>query len=633
MMSESTRATAMHLAAETGQTTVTGKVKLVQETHGKPQAGFLMYVPIYGKRLPLTTPAERWAALRGFVYSPYRVDDLMRGILGRRMANLDFAIFDGLEEKDEARLFSTTEVNPPALAQARQPLTTARTLSLFGRTWAVRFNALPNVESGMQLLLNAAVPVLGGSISLLIFLLVSFLITRREQAHEMARRMTLELRALHSKHLQEAEAVAQTMRTALYERDRHQLVVDAHAIVSVVDGKGNLTYVNEKFCRVSGYSSAALVGQNHRMVKSDTHSAQYYLQMRDTLARGDIWSGEICNRRPDGVLWWVEMTIVPFLDAHGLPYQCISVANDITQLKHNTEALRISEEHFRRGQTGANLGTWDWNVATNAVFWSERIGPLLGYAPGLLESSFDNFVKATHPDDRQPLLDAINASVENDVPYDFEHRVVWPDGTVHWVLERGAASRDATGKATSMSGVIQDINERKMVELALADSEARFAFAVEGAGDGIWDWSTCTGAMLLSGNYEGMLGYSKGELTPTAIAWSSITHPDDLAWVLQRMEDYLSGKVSDFVIEYRLRCKDGSYKWILCRGTVVARDDANQPLRMIGIHSDISAQKMLQAELESARKIADHANQAKSDFLSSMSHELRTPMNAILGFA
>ena len=760
MMSEAIRGAAMRRAAETGQTTISGKVTLVQESMGKAQSGFMMYVPIYDKHLPLTTTAERWAALAGFVYSPYRVEDLMQGILSKRLMALSFVILDGPDEKDGACLFSTFEVKGAAPDRVQQTLTTTRTLSNFGHSWVIRFHNDPGLEYGVQSSAGLGLLVLGSTISVLLFLMVSFLITRREQAQAIAQQMTLELQTLHAQRLQEAEGVSQTMLITLYERDRHQQAVNAHAIVSVTDGDGNITYVNDKFCAVSGYGRDELIGQNHCRVKSDTHSAEFYADMRNTLARGDIWSSKICNRRADGQLWWVEMTIVPFMDANGLPYQYISISNDITQLKRNEEALQISEEHFRRGQVGANLGTWDWNILTGDVFWSERVGPLLGYAPGQLESTLENHIKATHPSDRQPMLDAIEACVEHDTPYNMEYRVVWPDGTLRWLLAQGAVARDITGKAENMTGVVQDIHERKMIQLALAesedllqqaqamahlghwkvsaldralqcspevyqifgrdpntfqlsivayleavhpddrtlvndslkrsgqtglfelthriirpdgsvrhlqqqvhsqrnsdgklletigtvqditdyveakqqlyDSEARFAFAVEGAGDGIWDWSIGTGEMLFSGNYEGMLGYNKGTLVPRAKSWCDLVHPDDSAWVLQRMEDYLADKVSAFVVEYRLRCKDGSFKWVLCRGTVVARDEGHQPVRMIGIHSDISAQKKLQSELEVARKVADHANQAKSDFLSSMSHELRTPMNAILGFA
>ena len=182
-------------------------------------------------------------------------------------------------------------------------------------------------------------------------------------------------------------------------------------------------------------------------------------------------------------------------------------------------------------------------------------------------------------------------------------------------------------------GVGHDITMRKQQMQALREIEERFSFAVQGAGDGIWDWNVLTGEMPLSGNYEPMLGFDKGELEPTIDAWIQSVHPDDLARVQQNLQDYMAGKLSTYVVELRLRCKDGGYAWVLCRGAVVARNKQGKPVRMVGIQSNISERKVTEQALLQAREYAERANQAKSQFLTSMSHELRTPMNAILGFA
>ncbi|OZA91505.1 MAG: hypothetical protein B7X76_02245, partial [Azorhizobium sp. 39-67-5] len=113
--------------------------------------------------------------------------------------------------------------------------------------------------------------------------------------------------------------------------------------------------------------------------------------------------------------------------------------------KRAEQAAEAHKERLRRGQLFANIGTWEWAIQTGELFWTERIAPLFGYPAGDLETSYDNFLAVIHPDDRQAVIDAINACIERDVPYEIEHRVVWPDGSERWLLERGAVVRDAAG--------------------------------------------------------------------------------------------------------------------------------------------------------------------------------------------
>lgn len=124
------------------------------------------------------------------------------------------------------------------------------------------------------------------------------------------------------------------------ELDNQKLAMDAHAIVSTADVDGTITYVNEKFCNVSGYSREELLGSNHRIVKSGAHPDSFFRDMWRTIAGGQVWHGEIKNKAKDGSHYWVASTIVPFLKPDGRPYQYIAVRTDITADKENQDALR-----------------------------------------------------------------------------------------------------------------------------------------------------------------------------------------------------------------------------------------------------------------------------------------------------
>lgn len=141
------------------------------------------------------------------------------------------------------------------------------------------------------------------------------------------------------------------------------------------------------------------------------------------------------------------------------------------EIKHSLEK---SESRFKRSQAFANIGTWDWNIKSGEVYWSDRISALFSGEEGILETSYDNFMAAIHPEDRDSVARAVNACVEKSEAYDIEHRVVWPDGSIHWLHESGDVVRDDDGNPLNMLGVVRDVTLRKDAEdkLVLAREEA-----------------------------------------------------------------------------------------------------------------------------------------------------------------
>lgn len=153
---------------------------------------------------------------------------------------------------------------------------------------------------------------------------------------------------------------------------------------------------------------------------------------------------------------------------------------------------------------------------------------------------------------------------------------------------------------------VEDIeNARNILQL----SEERWKFAVEGTGDGMWDWDIATGEALFSKRWKQMLGYDDSEFPNFASAWSDRIHPEDKSHVFSQLNDYLTDVSTHYAVEFRMQRKDGEWIWILARGLVVRRDNDGKPLRMIGSHSDITERKQSEAKIKLAASVFTSARE------------------------
>ncbi|MFT6466642.1 CHASE domain-containing protein [Halopseudomonas sp.] len=190
MYSEPVRRAAMQLAVNADRTALSGRVELVQETHGEPQPGVLMYLPVYYQDMPTSTQEERWKALQGFVYSPYRMYDLMLGVLGNRELALNFTLHDGESATGDTVLYNSASGEQRAEEGTASHQTT-RTIDAFGRNWTLSLQSRPAFQKQFESPIDMLIPLLGIAISLLLFILTLFVLGRRDQALALADHMVV----------------------------------------------------------------------------------------------------------------------------------------------------------------------------------------------------------------------------------------------------------------------------------------------------------------------------------------------------------------------------------------------------------------------------------------------------------
>ncbi|MDP2345709.1 MAG: PAS domain-containing protein [Deltaproteobacteria bacterium] len=383
--------------------------------------------------------------------------------------------------------------------------------------------------------------------------------------------------------------------------------------IFVADLEGRYTSVNERGCRMLGYSREELIGKTIRDLLSPT-DIQRLQESKERLLKGDSEVGEWLLRRRDGGLLPVEVNARILPDGR---WQ--ASVRDISARREAEEALRRSQDRYELALAGADLGAWDWNVVTGEVVFNARWAEMRGFRLEEIKPHVDSWQDAVHPDDWRLVSAALAEHFDGRRPfYEAEHRVRTKAGEWLWVLDRGKVfTRDASGAPTRMLGTELDISARKAFEKTQRESNADLNRAQAVAQVGSWRLDINKNELHWSDEEYRIFGVLQG--TPmTYEGFLACVHPDDRAFVDERWKAGLRGEPYD--IEHRLLVSD-RVKWVRNKADLEF-DDQGRLLGGIGITHDVTVRRELEEELRRAIESRDLV-------LGIVAHDLRNPLNVI----
>ncbi|BCG65139.1 MAG: two-component system, sensor histidine kinase and response regulator [Methyloprofundus sp.] len=262
------------------------------------------------------------------------------------------------------------------------------------------------------------------------------------------------------------------IQTAL---EQQKFALDAATIVTMSDAEGNITYVNDNFCRMTGYTREEILGCNHHVLNSGVHSAAFWSEMFAQASQGIPWRGEICNQAKNGALYWVDSTIMGLFNSQGELEQYIAICSDITERKQAEHQLMDREQQFSSliHNIPSTFYQYQYEFADNwsISFISDAIESISGYQAEDFSYRGKTLTQLTFPADKQKVTDSIVNAIVKHKPYAIEYRIVHKDQSIRWIHEKGIAVYDDEQQPLYLQGAIFDITENKQVEIELAKAK------------------------------------------------------------------------------------------------------------------------------------------------------------------
>jgi PAS domain S-box-containing protein len=469
---ESVRRDALERAISTGSAALSGRVTLLQDEFKR--SAFLYALPVFRSGTDPESPSQRLAALKGLLVAPIVVSQMMEGAVDLALEAVELELFDG-DPLDAAKpllqsysQLSGLDSETPQQEAGKLARQTMRVIEVGSRLLYIRVSTTPAFEASLDRS-NVALAGVGGVLaSMLAALAVWLLASGRIRAQNLARRMTAEL---------------DTMARVVRMTDNAVVITDADL---------HITWVNDGFTRMSGYTLAEATGQKPgELLGTGKTPPETIFRLIQAAENGEPCRVEVLNRTKDGREYWLDTDVHPLRDAQGALVSFMEVGTDITAQKQAQLALETAQQRLTALTDRLNLaieggsdGLWDWmDLDSEVQWWSPSYYGLLGYNAHELPPSSSNFVNLVHPDDRDRLHEVMDGALRHGKPYDHEMRLHTKNRGYRWFRSRAKVFRDAQGNAIRMAGSASDVHDRKQAEAEVERASALLRGSIDALND------------------------------------------------------------------------------------------------------------------------------------------------------
>jgi len=404
------------------------------------------------------------------------------------------------------------------------------------------------------------------------------------------------------------------------------LLEGASDAIFLADIHGNITEVNRQAEQLTGYSRQQLTQMHIQQLHPPCDHERAIAAFRETCnqdRRSVLNLGLLCA---DGSAIPVDITGT-VLEING-SLVVLGIFRDARERKRIEEQLRRQEAHLLSAQRIAKLGSWEFEIGSRQITWSDEVFHLFGYDPAQKPPSYDELQALLHPDDRQQHDLLIQQAITSGQAYEMELRVQLPHRSEHTLLVRGEAILDDQGQSIRLLGTVLDITDRLRSQAALQATEAKLKAILKYAPMAIFVKDVEGRYLLINDNFPlgrqtstaDCLGKTDLEIFPEATA-RQFRANDQHVWQVGH------------TCEFQETLEDGEITYTFLSTKFLLRDEADRPYALGGISADITARQAAEIQLQKTNQELARATRLKDEFLANMSHELRTPLNAILGMS